>query len=101
MNYSPKNVITRRSPEMEKNRAPAFWTSFSIIAAVFKSYVSNYLFRSSHNIDIECFVKSRMTVSAIYILGPSGKVIISRDYRGDVPESAVERYVFVEIDHSE
>ena len=42
-----------------------------------------------------------MTVSAIYILGPSGKVIISRDYRGDVPESAVERYVFIEIDHYE
>ena len=29
-----------------------------------------------------------MTVSAIYILGPTGKVIISRDYRGDVTEAA-------------
>lgn len=33
-----------------------------------------------------------MTVSAIYVLGPTGKVIISRDYRGDVTDSAVERY---------
>ena len=38
-----------------------------------------------------------MTVSAIYILGPTGKVIISRDYRGDVPESAVERCVVFKI----
>ena len=34
-----------------------------------------------------------MTVSAIYILGPTGKVIISRDYRGDVTEAAAERYL--------
>ena len=33
-----------------------------------------------------------MTVSAIYILGPTGKVIISRDYRGDVTEAAVDRW---------
>ena len=33
-----------------------------------------------------------MTVSAIYILGPTGKVIISRDYRGDVTEAAVDRF---------
>ena len=36
-----------------------------------------------------------MTVSAIYILGPTGKVIISRDYRGDVTEAAVDRYVLL------
>ena len=34
-----------------------------------------------------------MTVSAIYILGSTGKVIISRDYRGDVTEAAVDRWV--------
>ena len=36
-----------------------------------------------------------MTVSAIYILGPTGNVIISRDYRGDVTEAAVERCFFM------
>ena len=34
-----------------------------------------------------------MTVSAIYILDANGKVIISRDYRGDVTEAAAERFV--------
>lgn len=38
-----------------------------------------------------------MTVSAIYILGPTGKVIISRDYRGDVTEAAAERYLVIII----
>ena len=32
-----------------------------------------------------------MTVSAIYIMGPTGKVIISRDYRGDVTDADVDR----------
>ena len=32
-----------------------------------------------------------MTVSAIYIMGPTGVVIISRDYRGDVTEADVDR----------
>ena len=38
-----------------------------------------------------------MTVSAIYILGPTGKVIISRDYRGDVTEAAVDRFFVVDL----
>ena len=40
-----------------------------------------------------CSLNGSMTVSGIYILGPNGKVIISRDYRGDVTEAAVDRCV--------
>lgn len=32
-----------------------------------------------------------MTISAIHILRPTGAVIISRDYRGDVTEADVDR----------
>lgn len=34
-----------------------------------------------------------MPVSAVYILDSKGKVIISRDYRGDVPHKALERFI--------
>jgi len=34
-----------------------------------------------------------MPVSAVYILDSKGKVIISRDYRGDVPIKALERFI--------
>ena len=34
-----------------------------------------------------------MTISAIHILRPTGAVIISRDYRGDVTEADVDRCV--------
>jgi hypothetical protein len=32
-----------------------------------------------------------MVASAIYILDLKGKIIIARDYRGDVPKAAVEK----------
>jgi len=35
---------------------------------------------------------SRMTASAVFILDVKGKVIISRNYRGDVPMNCVERF---------
>lgn len=41
-----------------------------------------------------------MTISAIHILRPTGAVIISRDYRGDVTEADVDRcvvYTFFEL----
>ena len=41
-----------------------------------------------------------MTISAIHILRPTGAVIISRDYRGDVTEADVDRcavYTFLEF----
>lgn len=34
----------------------------------------------------------RMTASAVFILDVKGKVIISRNYRGDVPMNCVERF---------
>ncbi len=34
----------------------------------------------------------RMTASAVFILDTKGKVIISRNYRGDVPMNCVERF---------
>lgn len=34
-----------------------------------------------------------MPVSAVYILDSKGKVIISRDYRGDVPIKCLERFI--------
>jgi len=33
-----------------------------------------------------------MTASAVFILDTKGKVIISRNYRGDVPMNCVERF---------
>ena len=33
-----------------------------------------------------------MTASAVFILDVKGKVIISRNYRGDVPMNCVERF---------
>ena len=33
-----------------------------------------------------------MTASAVFILDMKGKVIISRNYRGDVPMNCVERF---------
>ena len=35
-----------------------------------------------------------MVASAVYVLDLKGKIIISRDYRGDVPKSAIEKCVF-------
>lgn len=32
-------------------------------------------------------------ISAIYVLDQKGKVLISRDYRGDVPQQCVDRFV--------
>ena len=34
-----------------------------------------------------------MPASAIYFLDVAGRVILSRDYRGDVPSHIVERFV--------
>lgn len=34
-----------------------------------------------------------MPVSAVYLLDAKGKVIISRDYRGDVPLRCLERFI--------
>jgi AP-1 complex subunit mu len=34
-----------------------------------------------------------MVASAIYILDLKGKVIISRNYRGDIPSNAVEKFI--------
>ena len=31
--------------------------------------------------------------SAIFVLDLKGKILISRDYRGDVPKSAIDKYV--------
>ena len=35
---------------------------------------------------------AKMTASAVFILDMKGKVIISRNYRGDVPMNCVERF---------
>lgn len=32
-------------------------------------------------------------ISAIYVLDQKGKVLISRDYRGDIPPQCVDRFV--------
>ena len=37
-------------------------------------------------------VFAKMTASAVFILDVKGKVIISRNYRGDVPMNCVERF---------
>ena len=37
-------------------------------------------------------VVAKMTASAVFILDVKGKVIISRNYRGDVPMNCVERF---------
>jgi len=34
-----------------------------------------------------------MVASAVYILDLKGKILISRNYRGDIPKSAAERWV--------
>ena len=34
-----------------------------------------------------------MSLSAVYILDAKGKVLINRDFRGDVPANCVERFV--------
>jgi len=34
-----------------------------------------------------------MPVSAVYLLDSKGKVIISRDYRGDIPLKCLERFI--------
>ena len=34
-----------------------------------------------------------MSLSAIFILDAKGKVLINRDFRGDVPSNCVERFV--------
>lgn len=33
-----------------------------------------------------------MAVSALHFLDTRGRVILSRDYRGDIPQSQVERF---------
>jgi len=34
-----------------------------------------------------------MAVSAVFVLDGKGKLLISRDYRGDLPVACVERFV--------
>jgi AP-1 complex subunit mu len=34
-----------------------------------------------------------MAVSAVFILDSKGKLLISRDFRGDIPVSCVDRFV--------
>lgn len=34
-----------------------------------------------------------MVASAVFVLDHKGKVLISRDYRGDIPMSAVEQFM--------
>ena len=34
-----------------------------------------------------------MAVSAVFLLDGKGKLLISRDFRGDVPVSCVDRFV--------
>lgn len=34
-----------------------------------------------------------MVASAVFILDVKGKVLISRNYRGDIPMSAVEKFI--------
>ena len=34
-----------------------------------------------------------MSLSAVYILDAKGKVLINRDFRGDLPQNCVERFV--------
>lgn len=40
-----------------------------------------------------CAQSSTMVASAVYILDLKGKILISRNYRGDIPKSAAERCV--------
>lgn len=44
-----------------------------------------------------------MPVSAVYLLDSKGKVIISRDYRGDIPIKCLERFIthVLETDETE
>lgn len=39
--------------------------------------------------------------SSIYILDLKGKVIISRDYRGDIPPTAVEKFMTLLLEQEE
>ena len=39
-----------------------------------------------------CWRGDAMTASAVFILDVKGKVVISRNYRGDVPMNCVERF---------
>lgn len=36
---------------------------------------------------------TKMPISALYLLDAKGKVIISRDYRGDIPIKCLERFI--------
>ncbi len=42
-----------------------------------------------------------MTISALYILDLKGKIIISRDYRGDISVNYVERFVSKVLEEEE
>jgi AP-1 complex subunit mu len=42
-----------------------------------------------------------MTASAVFILDLKGKVIISRNYRGDIPMNCVERFTSLMLDETE
>jgi len=42
-----------------------------------------------------CWRGDAMTASAVFILDVKGKVVISRNYRGDVPMNCVERFAGV------
>ncbi len=35
-----------------------------------------------------------MVTSAVYVMDPKGKIIISRNYRGDTPVTVAERFSF-------
>ncbi len=42
-----------------------------------------------------------MVASAVFVLDLKGKVLISRNYRGDIPPSAVDRFMPLLLEHDE
>lgn len=78
--------VASTGPSDNVGLRPGYWLGLRITEPVFR------LLAASRGARVRPGGASEMTASAVFILDMKGKVIISRNYRGDVPMNCVERF---------
>lgn len=78
-------------------------SSFGVILIEDQTAAAERKERSSQSEVTSCFSLfllglDNMVASAVFIMDTKGKVIIARNYRGDIPMSVAERCVYVDLD---
>ena len=85
--------LTSPSLARRSGCAPAFKIGWVIFFALFTSFISPH-----SPVQLTAPV---MVASAVFILDPKGKIIIARNYRGDIPMNCVETFSRLILDEEE